>query len=540
MNYYIGVDVGTGSVRAGIFDATGKKIAMDIKNITTWSYNKVFKEQSSNEIWKHICEVVKSSINKSGIDKNDIKGIGFDATCSLVALDENKEPVSLNCFDEKDRNIILWMDHRAKKETDFINSKAHKVLDFVGGKISIEMEIPKILWVKNNLPESYEKIKYYFDLPDFLVFKATGKIVRSLCSLSCKWNYMSHKGKWEDDFIEEIGLKDIIKNDYEKIGGEIKKIGEKAGNLSKSAQKELGLNSDVVVGISMIDAHAGGLGVIGIDDGEEIKYENRIALIGGTSSCHLAINKNMIKVPGVWGPYYGAMLPDMWLLEGGQSATGALIDYIIKNHSAYNDLVKQSVKNNTNIYDELNMILMNLSVDGNIDVLTENLHILPYFIGNRSPRANSKLQGVIVGMNMDNSLENLALNYLATIQSIAYGTRHIIETMNEYGFNIDKIFMTGGGTKNPVFLKAHSNITSCNIILGSERESVLLGASMLGAVANKEYENIYLAMKNMSSYGEKIFPNKQLKDYHNKKYKVFKKMYENYLSYQEIMNNKNM
>lgn len=537
MNYYIGVDVGTGSARAGIFDSYGNRIAMAKKDITTWAYDEVYKEQSSDEIWRNICEIVKEIVQVSKVPKENIKGIGFDATCSLVALDKDGEPVSLNLLGNKSRNIILWMDHRAGKETKVINEKQNRSLDFVGGKISIEMEVPKILWIKNNLKTSYEKIQYFFDLPDFLVYKATKNITRSMCSLGCKWNYLNHENKWEENFFKEIGLEEISDNNYEKIGGKIEPIGQRAGFLSVDSSDEMGLIPGIPVGVSMIDAHAGGLGVIGIDDGEKISYHKRIALIGGTSSCHMGISKEMTKVPGVWGPYYEAMLPEYWLLEGGQSATGALVDFMIKNHPAYEELCNLSKNTGKTIYEELNSILINRTGIGKLDYLTKDIHILPYFIGNRSPRSNPDLKGAICGLTMDNSLESLAVIYLATIQSIAYGTRHIIQQMNKSGMEIEKIFMTGGGVKNPIFLKSHSNITGMNIVLGEEEESVLLGASILGAVANKEYSDIYEAMKSMSRYGKTIKSESETFDYHEKKYKIFLKMYEDFISYNNIMNN---
>jgi D-ribulokinase len=81
---------------------------------------------------------------------------------------------------EQQQNVILWMDHRAKKEADFINTTNHRVLNYVGGKISLEMETPKILWLKNNLPKNtfWQKVGRFFDLPDFLTWKATNAVSR--------------------------------------------------------------------------------------------------------------------------------------------------------------------------------------------------------------------------------------------------------------------------------------------------------------------------------------------------------------------------
>lgn len=534
MNYFIGVDVGTGSVRVAIFDALGRKYISAKKEITTWMYEEVYKEQSSDEIWDKISELIKKVVKESKIDKKNIKGIGFDATCSLVALDSEGKSTTISKSGDSNRNIILWMDHRAQKETEVINSKKYSVLEYVGGKISIEMEIPKILWLKNNMLENYKKIRYLFDLPDFLVYKATGKIVHSCCSLGCKWNYLTHEKKWDRYFLKDIGLEDML---IEKSFGEIKEIGTKAGTLSQEIAEQLELQEDTVVGVSMIDAHAGGLGIIGIDDKEEIRYEERIAVISGTSTCHMLNSSKKIKVSGVWGPYYDVMVSKMWLLEGGQSTTGALIDYIITSHPAYTELKNKSIEEKMSIYKKLNEILEKLAIEKRVALerLTENIHILPYFIGNRSPRADFTLKGMISGLTMDTSLENLAIFYLATMQAIVLGTNHILETVNKKGFDIKKIFITGGGTKNELLLKLHANITGCQVILGKEEESVLLGSAMLGAVAANEYETIQMAMLNMSHLGEKIEPEIDLKFYYMKKYKVFKKMYDDYCSYKEIM-----
>lgn len=535
MKYYIGIDVGTGSARAGIFDENGNLLFKKAKKITTWEYEEVYREQSSDEIWENICEVVREVIELSKVDKKDIKGIGFDATCSLVALDENGDPVSLSKSLDNSRNVILWMDHRAEKETEFINKTHDKILDYVGGSISIEMEIPKILWVKNNLYEQYKKISYYFDLPDFLVYKATGEFVRSMCSLSCKWTYLSYEGKWDEGFFKKINLDDLLDNDFQKIGSDIRKVGEKAGILSEKAAKELGLEAGVSVAVSMIDAHAGAVGVLGIDLEEKEQLNKRIALIAGTSNCHMAVSQEKRFIKGVWGPYYSALFPDVWLNEGGQSAAGALIDYVVENHSYYNELKKMSLERGENHFEILNDFLYeNVEV---VDYTACDLHYLPYFLGNRSPRSDHTLRGSVVGLTLDNSISDLAKKYLAVIQSIAYGTKHIIDELNKKGYEIDEIYLTGGAVNNKLMLEQYSNITKCKIVVPKEKESVLLGAAILGALSDSE-DDFFTLMNKMSGKGFEVLPNEETFLYHGKKYKVFEKMYEDFMGYREIMGDK--
>lgn len=127
-------------------------------------------------------------------------------------------------IDNQDRNVILWLDHRPVDETEKINATDHNLLRYVGGKMSIEMEIPKVLWLKNNMPkELFDRCKFY-DLGDALTHLATGSETRSFCSTVCKQGYVpigvdgSTKG-WQEDFFEEIGLGDLAKNDFQRMGG---------------------------------------------------------------------------------------------------------------------------------------------------------------------------------------------------------------------------------------------------------------------------------------------------------------------------------
>ncbi len=546
----MGIDVGTGSARAGVFDGQGHMLGAASREIEMFRPQPDFVEQSSTNIWRAVCDATREAVREARVQPDRIAGIGFDATCSLVALNANDRPVSLSPTGRDEQNVIVWMDHRALDQAERINATGHDVLKYVGGRISVEMQTPKLLWVKENLPESWRRAARFLDLPDFLVYKATGDDTRSLCSTVCKWTYLGHQksatagsiGSWDDSYFEQVGLGDLVAEHYRRIGTRVRPMGEPVGQgLTATAAGELGLAAGTAVGVSIIDAHAGGLGVLGaIVDGEKPApdvLEARLALIGGTSSCHMAVSREARFVPGVWGPYFSAMIPGMWLTEGGQSATGALIDHVVFTHPAAPELRKESRKTGRSVYELLNARLEKLPRRDNTPAaITRDLHILPYFHGNRSPRADATLRGVIAGLSLDDSLDDLARRYLATIQAVAYGTRHIIETMNERGYRVDKIFACGGGTKNPVFLREHADITGCRLILPAEPEAVLLGAAVLGAVAAGAFRTVLGAMAAMDGAGKTITPaSGPTRAYHDAKYKVFLRMYDDFQAYRAIM-----
>ncbi|MBL6945359.1 MAG: FGGY-family carbohydrate kinase [Rhodospirillales bacterium] len=542
MAAYLGIDVGTGSARAGVFDATGKMLGQASREITIWRPEPDFVEQSSDEIWNACCGCVAEAMQQAGILADEIKGVGFDATCSLVALDADDNPVTISPSGQDEQNVIVWMDHRAIPQAERINAGGYKVLDYVGGVISPEMETPKLLWLSEHMPETWKRAARFFDLPDFLTYRATGEDVRSLCSTVCKWTYMGHEDRWDADYFKAIGLGDLAEDGFARIGYNVRPMGEAIGKgLSAKAARELGLEAGTPVGVSIIDAHAGGLGLLGAAlDGvepDEQAMEKRLALIGGTSSCHMAVSREATFVPGVWGPYYSAMVPGLWLSEGGQSATGALIDHVIFSHARAADVQAEADGSGRTVYDVLNATLELLAAAGGFPAaLTRDLHVLPYFHGNRSPRADPTLRGMVSGLRLGDTIDDLALLYLATIQAVAHGTRHIIDSMNAQGYAIDTIFACGGGTKNPVFLREHADITGCKIILPEEPEAVLLGSAILGAVASGDFGSVLAAMAAMNKAGGVIVPaGDGVARYHAAKHRVFARMYDDFMAYRDIM-----
>ncbi|MCH8314613.1 MAG: FGGY-family carbohydrate kinase [Planctomycetes bacterium] len=550
MDAYLGIDVGTGSARAGVFDHEGHLLGTAIHPIQMWRPQPDFVEQSSDDIWRACCTAVRAAVDQAAVGADQIRGIGFDATCSLLALDADDQPVSVSPTGNDEQNVIVWMDHRAVEQAQRINTTNHEVLRFVGGVISPEMQSPKLCWLKENLPKSWQRAAMFFDLPDYLTYRATGDATRSLCTTVCKWTYLGHEqanrsdtvGRWDDSFWRTVGLDEFVKENYARIGQRIRPMGEAIGKgLTPQAADELNLQPQTPVGISIIDAHAGGLGVIGaaIDGAAPTPQdmEHRLALIGGTSSCHMVVANEARFIPGVWGPYFSAMIPDLWLNEAGQSATGALIDHVIFSHARSAELRDEAKTQDRTIYELLNNRLDALATNVEFPAaLTKTLHVLPYFRGNRSPRADPTLRGMISGLTLGDTIGDLALLYLATIQAVAHGTRHIIDTLNDHGFSIDTIFACGGGTKNPVFLREHADITDCRIVLPQEPEAVLLGAAILGAVAGGAYGSLLEAMSAMSRAGQTITPSRGgIAQYHNAKHAVFHRMYDDQLAYRRLM-----
>jgi FGGY-family pentulose kinase len=551
---FLGIDVGTGSVRAGLFDAAGVRVGHGAEAIEIFRPREDFVEQSSDDIWRACGVATRAALREAGADPAQVAGIGFDATCSLVLLDADDRPVCVGPSGDDAHNVVVWMDHRALDQARRINDAGHPVLRYVGGVISPEMQSPKLLWLRENLPAAFARTARFLDLADFLTYRATGDDTRSLCTVVCKWTYQGHAmpagegaargdsvGAWDDSFFSQIGLGELTGPGHARIGRRVRPMGERVGALRAQAAADLGLLPGVAVAVSIIDAHAGGLGMLGMPlDGAAPTADSigqRLALIGGTSSCHMAVSREPLFIPGIWGPYRSAMVPGLWLTEGGQSATGALIDHVIFSHARGAELREEAARQGRTAYELLNARLDALALGAPFPAaLARDVHVLPDHHGNRSPRADATLRGMVSGLKLDDSIDALAVLYLATVQAIAHGTRHIVDAMNAGGHRIETLIACGGDAKNPVFLREHADATGCRIALPGEPEAVLLGAAMLGAVAAGHHPSVLAAMGAMSRPSSVISPSGgAVAAFHDAKHRVFLRMHDDQLAYRALM-----
>lgn len=510
------VDVGTGSARAGLFDASGRRLARAEHPIRIQRPRPEHAEHSSADIWVAVGEAARKARAEAGVAPEAVRGIAFDATCSTVCLDAAGRPVSVSTSGEDLWDTIVWLDHRAVAEAGECTATGHQVLDYVGGVMSPEMATPKLMWLKRHLPASWARLGLLFDLADFLGFRATGNPARSECTVTCKWTYLAHEGLgWRRDFFAAVGLDDVIERGA--LPPRAVPIGRDMGPLTAEAAAHLGLTQACRVGAGLIDAHAGALGVLG-GHAAAGDLDRRLALIAGTSSCLMALSREPRPVRGVWGPYFGAVLPGWWLNEGGQSATGALLDHIIALHTAGRELGPRPHEA------LLARIAEQRAAAG--DGFAARLHVLPDFHGNRSPLADPHALGVISGLTLDHSPDSLARLYFRTAVAIALGLRHILDSLNGAGFAIDRLHVTGGHVKNPLLMELYADATGCEVATAAEEDAVLLGTAIVAATAAGLQPDLATAAAAMARDGAVRRPDPARRAALERDYAAFLRMHE--------------
>ena len=232
----------------------------------------------------------------------------------------------------------------------------------------------------------------------------------------------------------------------------------------------------------------------------------------------MALSAAAKPVPGIWGPYFGAVLPELWLNEGGQSATGALLDHIIRGHSA-------GGTPDAAIHRRIIARVMELRGTEGLE-LAGRLHVLPDFHGNRSPLADAHAVGVVSGLTLDASFDALAKLYWRACVAIALGVRHVLDALNAQGYVIDTLHVTGGHTKNPLLMELYADATGSTVIEPAAEDAVLLGTAMVAATAAGWHGSLVEAASAMQRGGRARKAEPGAKARFDRDYAVFRRMHE--------------
>jgi D-ribulokinase len=388
------------------------------------------------------------------------------------------------------------------------------------------METPKLLWLRENRPDVYSSARNFFDLTDFLTWKASGALERSSCTVTCKWTYLAHEDRWDESYFREIGLEDLAAEGFRRIGARIVHPGTPlAAGLTPEAADAMGLLPGTSVAAGLIDAHAGGIGTVAAQGGAQ-DAATCLGYVFGTSSCTMTTTAEAKFVPGVWGPYYSAMVPGMWLNEGGQSAAGAAIDQLLGLHPRAAKAKEEAARDGLGLPQWLASRALASMDDPSQSVrLAGQLNIVPEFLGNRAPFADPSARAVLMGLGMENSDESLVALYVAGLCGLGYGLRQIIDTQAENGVPISTISVSGGAGTHRLTRQILADATGIPVEVTACSEPVLLGSAMLAAVAASTYPDLQTAMPGMSTVAGRSEPaSGPVRALHEARYQAFLKI----------------
>ena len=483
----VAVDVGTASARAGVFAADGALLGHAARPIRLDKPRPGWGEQASEDIWRAVCAAVRAAMAQAGAGAGarpeDVRGIGFDATCSLTLRDRAGAPLALGA---DGADTLCWFDHRATAEACACTATGHAALADLGGAMSPEMQTPKLMWLKRRRPDLWARLGHAFDLADFLTWRATGVAVRGHCAMVSKWGWRADQG-WPLDFLRAAGLEDVIARAG--LPNAATPVGAAVGALTAGAAAELGLAPGACVASGMIDAHAGALGALAAAP------PDHAALIAGTSTCLMTLAPAPLRIPGAWGPHNGAVSPGMWAVESGQSASGALLDHLIETHAAGGAPTAAT-------HARIAARIADMRARDGGD-LAPRLHVLPDFNGARGPAPDPRALGALSGLTLDASFDGLCRIYWRACVALALGVRQIADALAAGGAPVAALRVIGGHTRNPVLMRLYADAAGRPVIAPQEGapDGMLLGGAVAAATAAGLYPDLRAAAAAMAREG---------------------------------------
>ena len=443
MKYVIGVDGGTESLRAMVFDLTGAVQSSVATPYPTDYPQPSWAEQDPMQWWQALGESVRGAVKSAGIDGQDVQAICLDTTsCSVVALNDKGEPL---------RPAMIWMDVRAAEQANEVaatGDAALRINSGGNGPVSAEWMIPKALWLKQNQAALYEQASRIGEYQDFLNFHLTGVWTGSLNNATMRWHYQTEHGGFPDSLLQKLGLEDLLSKWPDKIIAP----GQVIEGLTDSAAKHLDLPAGMPVVQGGADAFIGMVGLGVAQPGE-------MALITGSSHLQLGVTANPVHGNGIWGTYLDCVYPGRSIIEGGQTSTGSVIAWF-KRHFAPNTS-----------FDELNAQASAISPGA------EGLLILEHFQGNRTPFTDPLSRGAVTGLTLKHTPAHL---YRAIIESICYGTRLIMENFGD-SFAARRIVAAGGALQSDLWMQLHADTLGLPLEITEVPVAPALGCAVLAA-----------------------------------------------------------
>lgn len=476
---YVGADLGTSALKLLLMDASG-----DIKKIVSKDYpiyfpNPGWSEQNPVDWWNAFVDGMKELTSDCG--ENDIGGISFGGQMhGLVVLDENDEVI---------RPALLWNDGRTYKECDYLNNVIgkNKLSEYTANISFTGFTAPKILWIKNNEPENFEKIKKIMLPKDYLAYKLSGTFCTDVSDASGMLLFDVKNKCWSEKMLEICHVKrEQLADIYESY--------EVVGTVKESVAKEIGISANVKVIAGAGDNAAAAVGTGTVGDGKcNISLGTSGTIFISSEKFGVDENNALHSFAHADGNYHlmGCMLSaascNMWWMD---DILGT------KDYAAEQEKIKKLGEN--------------------------HVYFLPYLMGERSPHNDPDARGSFIGITMDTTRTDMTQ---AILEGVAFAIRDSFEVAKSLGIKIERTKICGGGAKSLLWKKIIANVLNIKVDSIESEEGPGYGGAILAAVGCGEYKNVEEAARKLVKVVDTIEPDEDLTEKYNEKYKKFTHIY---------------
>jgi L-ribulokinase len=491
-----GVDFGTLSVRVSIVDSQKGRIGS-----ATAEYPLHRKRedpdhatQSHPDHMKALVEANRQALKNAAVAGEAVAAIALDTTGSSVI------PVGAGLVPLDD--YYLWCDHRAKREAAWITERAHaeklEAIQWYGGVYSSEWGFAKLLhWLRNN-PDKRDKMVTALEHCDMVAAVLCGiqdplRVPRSICAMGHKWMWNESLGGLPpESFL--VRVDPLLEGVRDQLVGRYATSDKIAGHLTAEWAEQLGLKAGIPIPIGAFDAHWDAIGA-GVREGDVVN-------VVGTSTCIMAIAKQVDLIPGVCGVVKGSIHPDYFGIEAGLSATGDIFDGIARRAGSSVAELSQRLEQ------------FNAGQTGLLRMTWDN--------GDRTVLVNPELGGVTLGWNLTHTAQD---ELFAAIEGTAFHTRVILERMGEHGVSIRRV-INGGGVpqKNETLNRIYANVFNKPVLV-PESEVTSLGSAIFAFLAAGTFTSIEEAQAALCPKYRPVLPEPREAARYERLYGLYQKLY---------------
>lgn len=496
MNYLIGIDLGTSSTKTVLFDETGAVIASAGKDYPLYTPQNGWAEQKPEDWRDAALETIATVVKESGVDKEDIKGLGISGQMhGLVMLDEAGEVI---------RPSIIWCDQRTEKECEEITQKvgAKRLIEITANPALTGFTASKILWVRNNEPENYAKCKHILLPKDYVRYILTGEFATEVSDASGMQLLDVPKRQWSDEVLEKLDIdKSLLAKVYESP--------DVTGTILPEIAEKTGLSTSTVVVGGAGDNAAAAVGTGVVADGKAFTTI-------GTSGVVFAHSSNISIDPKGRVHTFCCAVPGAWHVMGVTQAAGYSLAWYLDNMGT--EFRREAKEKGCSVYDLVNEAVTATPIGAN------RLLYLPYLNGERTPHLDANCRGVFFGLSSMHTKNDLAR---AVFEGICYSLTDCKDILSEMGVNVNDMMACGGGATNAVQRQMMADMYGCDVNTVTATEGPALGVAILAGVGAGLYDSVEEACRKMihKDPAKECKPNPDNTKEYDKFHQVYKKLY---------------
>lgn len=484
---FLGIDLGTSSVKIIVMDENGKVIENVSKNYDV-SYPHVgWAEQNPEDWWNSTKEGIKELVNGGSIKAEDINGISFSGQMHGLVLLDKKDEVLMPA--------ILWCDQRTQKQCDYLNNEfgQDKLSEYTGNKALTGFTLPKILWVKENRPEIYKKIAHIMLPKDYISFKLTGKFSSDVSDSSGTLMFDVENRKWSKEMLDLLEIDELtLPKVYESW--------QVVSNVSNEAAEETGLSVKTLVVAGAGDQAAGAVGSGTVKSGV-------LSVVLGTSGVVFACDEKF-SVDKENRLHSFCHANGKWHQMGVMLSAASCLQWWVDNINM--DIAGDPFQK---LFDEAEKA----------PVGSNKLLFLPYLMGERTPHSDPNAKGSFIGLNITHKRGDMTRSIL---EGVCFGLRDSLEILKSLNVKVKEVRVSGGGAKSRFWRQILADIFSLNVDVINSKNGPAYGAAILASVGCGLYKTVDEACSQLINITDRVEPIKENVEKYNKIYNIYTSLYD--------------